>query len=1762
VGGQDLIAVVGVAGKFPMAADVDEYWDNLVAGRECIHDIAEEDLVARGERPENLRHPAYVRRRPLLDGMADFDAKFFGLTPKEAELRDPQQRLFLETSLTLLESAGHDPARYDGSIGVFGGINATRYDDLYVRHIVDTVGELAIETSTNPDYLSTFVSYKLGLRGPSMTVATACSTSLVAIHTATQALRAGECDMAIAGGVEIEWPYGLGYVYKPGGIYPPDGRCRPFDVDAAGTLFGSGVGAVLLKRYADAVADRDTVYAVIRGSACNNDGSDKVGFTAPSVSGQSACIAEALVNAQVDPATISYVEGHGTATKLGDPIEVQALTQAYRVVGGELGTGFCGIGSVKSNVGHLGPAAGVAGFVKAALALHREQIPPSINFTAPNPELRLEETPFRVVSELEPWPRAEGTVRRAGVSSFGIGGTNAHVVLEEAPTLPERAPEAERPQLVLWSAKTPSAADALRDSLAKHLAWSDDRLDDVAHTLRVGRQAHAVRGSLVAASAREAAEALLAASAQPDGVPAIETLAFAFPGQGSQVPRMTAGLYELDPTFRRGCDSCFEALGDLTGRDLRRLWLEGSPEELAETAVAQPLLYTFEYVLASILAGLVGRPAAVLGHSLGELVAGAVAGVFSFEDGLRAVAERGRLMQEMPRGAMLAVAATPEEAEPLLAPDVVVAAVNSERQVVLSGAAEAIGRAEERAREASLSCQVLRTSHAYHSPLMNEAAEQFRAFLAGLSLSAPRVPIVSAFTSGIAEAEAATPAFWADQLVRPVRFADAAAALFAAHPGCAVLEVGPGDTLTGLLRRHPATVRPLLGRVEPGPAEYAAFVSTLGFLWQAGLELDWSVVDDGEARRVPLPTYPFERKRHIVEPPQQEAPVEEPVRLEPEEEPVRLEPEEPRPAPPDGPLLLEPTWQRHGTVDRAEPGEDALRPALALLPAGSAGRIEIVTALQRAGFDPLPLELPAEDGGGRDRIFGAVEELARNGELPDTIVHALSTTDAPVSDPAAGALSLVALIQAVQRFRAEAGLDAWRLVVLTRHAADVTGGEPLEPARWMLTGLLKSAELEIASLTCHLVDIGSRPRIAALAACLRDPAWPVVALRGRDLWLQALQPVGETPWRPLLRRRGTYLITGGLGALGLVGAGALARTGLQPRLVLVGRSGLRDDEELRRAVADLEARGAVVETIAADIADEEHVRCLFGRVRERFGAVNGVIHAAGLAGGGLLELRSDDQIRDVMRPKVEGAALLHRHLAHEQELDFVVHYSSRAALEGLLGSADYSAANAYLDALARKHDRGDCRVLSVDWPSWGEVGMAAHRVVVEPADLVPPSSNGDGGLVAERTLSGDEWFLDEHRIDGRAVLPGTGYVDAILAAAAELGLVPDGAPGGLRDLVIMAPLVVAEQTRLQVRFEPAGNVHTVKVRAQRPGVDEWLDHAQAIFALADEERTDVDLGEAYRHLDEGEPLHGIGEPGLVRFGPRWSNVARAARTDDLFVAELELAQPFREDCGAHVAHPALLDNATALVQQDPEKPLLPFLYREAVFFQRVPDTVVSVASLTTVQPDALSADVDLYDIRGRHVARIRGYTMRAIDPSAFGRSLNGGSEPYAEEPPGRVGLAPREGAAILLRLIGDGTPSNVLVLPRGETEVDGGFVSTLPRPPAAEPPPRPPTPEAPPPPEPEPPPPAAPPPAAPPPAAEPAPAGGLEGQIRDLFVEILGEPTVGPDDDFFALGGSSLAAVQLVARIRDSFGIELSVGLVFEKGTIRGLADELGRLGA
>ena len=1850
----ELIAVVGFAGRFPMADDVEAYWANLIEGRECIHDLDDAELLRRGEEPERLRHPSYVRRRPLLAGMEDFDAEYFAMTRRDAELKDPQQRLFLETAHATLQHAGYDPHSFPGSIGVFAGTNANAYLELHIHanpQLVRAVGNLAMDTGNNPDYLSTFVSYKLGLTGPSMTVATACSTSLVAIHLAAQSLRNGECDMALAGGVEVEWPYGTGYIHVPGSMYSADGSCRPFDARAGGTLFGSGVGAVLLKRLSDAVADRDTVYAVIRGSAVNNDGKDKVGFSAPSVSGQAACIVEAMTCADVAPSTVSYVEAHGTATKLGDPIEVKALTMAYQSLESGLATGYCGIGSVKSNVGHLGPAAGAAGFIKTVLALHHEQIPPSINFTEPSPELELETSPFSVVGELRTWPRSPQGPRRAGVSSFGVGGTNAHIVLEEAPGPALSAEPAGRPELVVWSARTPAARDRLGERLAEHFAWSDTGFADAAHTLRVGRRAERSRAALVADSAADAAAALQAEPGkQPAESPAFDGVVLAFPGQGAQYPAMAHGLYRAVPAFRAACDADFSLLRELSGQDFKTLWLEGGDNAvLAGTAVAQPLLYVLCQALARTLAEHGVRPAALIGHSLGELVAGAVGGVFSREDGLRLAFERGRIMQLMPPGGMLAVAAAPEEIEPLMTGGLCTAAVNGPRQVVLSGPREELDALARTLEARKVRCEVLATSHAFHSGLMSEAGDRFREVLDGVSLKEPAIPIVSCAGGRAAADGPGSAGFWADQLTAPVDFAAAAERLAAGFPAAAVVEAGPGMTLTGLLRGHPAFrgrrdhVIPLFSKKKETEREYPAYLTALGTLWAGGVEVDLAALDDGQARRVGLPGYPYQRKRHFIERLVHTAPAPTPTgqtgpdAAEPAPASSAASQDATAPAQQDvaeltaATRLLEIGWVRAQDPSLGE--RRPARPALTLLPDDPATVRSVLAVAHRAGLNPLRVRSatatgsadPALDSSDREAVFDLVGRLAREKQLPDTVLHTLMLEPVDPSDADSGALgeeatarhldrgfySLLWLIQAMQRFRAEADLRSWRLIVLTRFGADVSGAEPLLPARAMVSGLLRTAELEIDSLRCHLVDVGARTADEALAAVLAEAAHPVAALRGQGLWLPGLRPLPEQPaGQGRLQRRGVYLITGGLGALGLAAAGALVSTGLQPRLALLGRGGA-DTDRARAAVADLTASGAEVEVLRADIADKAQVTEALDRIRHSFGRINGVLHSAGVAGDGLLELRSRAAAEAVLRPKVAGGNVLHRLLRDEPDLDFVVHFSSRAALTGLVGSGDYSAANAYLDALARVQHGGGAHVVSLDWPGWAGAGMAVDGpgrkagVAEQTVEAGPPAASGheaagheaaglmpgatdptvvrepSGEIYVETTLCDAQWMLDEHRIAGKPILPGTGYIGLILEAARAARIVPEGGPIRIRDLSFTAPLTVEGTAIVRIGLRPVGARHHVTVRSRAAEASDWTTHAQAILDDAGiTAGPDIDPDEVGGRLRTGEPLPVEVSGGRVQFGPHWANLAAVARRDETIAGRLELPEQYAPECAAHPAHPALLDNATAMITQGLGEPFLPFMYREAVFHRPLPSRLLSLARIAPARTGVRSADVDLYDLDGRLLAAIKGFTMRAVDPGRFESSLAAtapqadpaeGTQPEAGRPAQNAGLLdPADGAVVLLRAIESALPANVAVVSAGVSARLRGYLSDLPgeapdpvsairteepaRRPLTQPTPAPVAPAA------------APNGSAPAAGAAPT-AGssagtGTQARIADLWTEILGEPQIGLDQDFFELGGNSLSAVQLVARIRDAFGVELSIGVVFDIGTVRGLAAELDRIGS
>jgi amino acid adenylation domain-containing protein len=884
------IAVVGMAGRFPGAESVEELWSNLTNGKECLSFFDDATLAESGlDGPSLRKRGHYVPVRGILKDADCFDAAFFGVHPKEAEVMDPQHRLFLEICWTALEHSGYAPSRMDGSVGVFGGATFNTYYEHVLQQrqdLIDLVGTDLVMFGNEKDYLTTRVAYKLGLKGPAVNVSTACSTSLVAVAQACQSLLMYQCDTALAGGSSITLPQARGYFHDEGNIGSSDGHTRTFDVRSSGTAFSNGVAVVVLKRLADAIEDGDQVYAVIKGAALNNDGSQRVSFGAPGVEGQSEVIAMAHALASIAPDTITYVEAHGTATPLGDPIEVAALTKAFRL--GTDAKQFCGLGSVKTNLGHLDVAAGVTGLIKVALSLHEKVIPPSLHFTAPNPRLDLESSPFYVNAALQSWKAISGVPRRAGVSSFGTGGTNAHVVLEEAPPVERSGPS--RPwQLLVLSAKTPEAMNRATSNLVGHLRKLDETgktevaaraLADGAYTLQTGRSDFVHRRMVVCRDGVDGAALLdtndskrVFTSQQQLREPPV---VFMFPGQGAQYPGMGAALYRSEPEFRNVVNQCAELLRPVLDLDLCEVLFPESGQEkraaelLVQTRLTQPALFTVEYALAKLWISWGIRPAAMIGHSVGEYVAGCLAGVFSLEDALALVARRGALVQALPGGAMLAVRLPEAELTPLLGDQVAVAAVNAPSLCVVAGPYDAIAAVERTLADRGVVTRHLHTSHAFHSPMMDAVLEPFADLMKTVRLNEPTIPYVSNVTAQwITPEKARSVDYWASHLRRTVRFADGVAELLS-DPRRVLLEVGPGQTLSTLARQHPSktgdqivvSTLPFTGEDElRGPLE------ALGRLWMSGCEVDWTGFHAHERRRrVALPTYPFERKPHWPEP--------------------------------------------------------------------------------------------------------------------------------------------------------------------------------------------------------------------------------------------------------------------------------------------------------------------------------------------------------------------------------------------------------------------------------------------------------------------------------------------------------------------------------------------------------------------------------------------------------------------------------------------------------------------------------------------------------------------------------------------------------------------------------------------------------------------------------------------------------------------------------------------------------------------------------
>src|SRR5450755_4344775 len=1828
------VAIIGMAGRFPGAPDIETFWDNLAAGRESITFFSDDELVQGGVSPAVVSQENYVKAKGVLAGADTFDAEFFGYSPREAELMDPQQRVFHECAWEALESAGCDPRAFDGRIGVFGGSSIGTYllfNIMGNQAAFASAGNLQTQITNDKDFLTTRVSYKLDLKGPSVAVQTACSTSLTAVHLACQSLLNGECDIALAGGVSVTVPLASGYMYQHGGIASPDGHCRAFDASAGGAVPGNGVGIVVLRRLADARASSDAIAAVIRGTAVNNDGSLKVGFTAPSVGGQAEVIAEALAVAGVDAGTVGYVETHGTGTALGDPIEMAGLTRAFREHTQE--KGFCAIGSVKSNVGHLDAAAGVTALIKAALALQHEAIPATLNYTRPNPELALDTSPFFVNADLRSWPRRE-VPRRAGVSSFGVGGSNVHVILEEAPATEPSGPSGPVHLLAL-SARTAPALAATAQRLAGHLRRHPDAdLGDVAYTLACKRRAFEHRQVVVCHEPGQAVQALQRLG-PADAVGAGShqgPVTFLFPGQGAQYVNMARDLYDHEPVFADEFNSCAKLFAASIGEDLRALLFApaeaaAAAGKLEQTAITQPVMFTVEYALARLWQAWGVQPRAMVGHSIGEYVAACLAGVFSLEDAAAVVAARGRLVQAMPRGAMLAVVLPEQETAAWLGEDLCVAAVNSTALTVVSGPAAAVDGLQRRLKDAGVACRRLHTSHAFHSPAMDAAVAPLVDEIGKVDLHAPRIPFLSNVTgTWITDEQATSPEYWGTHLRQPVRFRDAIGQLLG-DPAMLMVEVGPGDTLSSFVRRHQAwedgrTVLGSMRHPKDGADDREYLLASLGALWSAGAAVDWDGFYQGAQRRpAALPGYAFQRQRYWVAP-------------------TAATGDEPRaaaePAASADDWFYTPGWKR--LPPRAERAADAdagdalwvilgadlgLGRGLAQRLAAANATVVRVSAgddLRRGDDGSWSLD-PAS----REHYAGLLAALTPEAPRGIRIVHLWSLPGPPGEldharlDAARrrGFDSLLALAQGIGDARAAGPVQ---LDVLCRGIYSVTGDEPLQPENATLLGPCTVIPQELPGTTCRVLDItGTDPDesrdgpVGAVCSLLgRSAQERELALRGQHWWVRdfdALRSREAGDGRAGLRDGGVYLITGGLGGIGLALAEHIARSVDSPVVGLLSRSALpaeaawagwlaahddRDETAARiRRLQGLQELGARVAVFQADVTDLDQTSRAVGELRSRFGALTGVVHAAGLPSRGLIMRKSAAEADEVLAAKTRGTLVLDR-VCDFGACDWVLLCSSLAAVLGGPGQSDYAAANAFLDAFAEwKRRETGAPIAAIAWDTWRGVGMAAGLVARLQAGAGPQAGPGQhpllGRLVQETedaqsyfTASGtaENWIVDEHRIMGQGLIPGTTYLELVRAMVARQA---GGRVIEFQDIIFPTPLIVPDgqvrETYTTVDRHDGRTRFTVRSRADAAGpagaVTTWREHASGWVAFHDRAAGEVrDLDELLRGCGPTElidteeeinrrlKLETLSEGSRIpfQFGPRWSHSLRSIQAGATrSLVRIELDEAFLPDLDVYGLHPAMFDLAGAAARVHASAVYyLPLTYRSVQVLAGLTGTIyccVEVKESADSSGETMTINVEIFDPEGRPLVRMTDFTIKRITDidglveqveSAVAESRSGPGAVGDEGARGTLrllssGISAADGIAAFARILAlPSRPAQLVVsgkdlaamrrlarsvtpsLVASEVEQIAPPGGTHPRPDLV-------TPYV-------------------------APATDAEEGVAAIWRELLGVDRVGVDDDFFALGGHSLAAVQVGTKIQRKFGVEFDLRDFFERPTVAGTA--------
>jgi acyl transferase domain-containing protein/thioesterase domain-containing protein len=1836
--------------RVPGARTVDAFWQNLRSGTESIRDLTAEELAASGDDQARIYHPNYVGRAADMPDMEMFDADFFDLSPKEAAIMDPQHRQFLECAWEAMEDAGRTPNTMAGPIGVFAGCGMGSYFYFNVcsnRQLVDQTGMFLLRhTGNDKDFLATRVSFAFDLRGPSINLQTACSTSLVAVHYACQSLLNGESDMVLAGGVTVEFPHRSGYIFQDGEILSPDGHCRSFDHRAAGTVFGSGAGVVVLRRLSDALADGDVIHGVIKASAVNNDGSSKAGYLAPSVTGQAEAIIEAQGLAGVEAESIQYVECHGTGTALGDPIEIEALTQAFRQSTSRIG--FCHVGSVKSNIGHLDTAAGVVSLIKTTLALKHGEIPPTVGFEKPNPAIRFETSPFVVNNTLVPWPEVDGP-RRAAINSLGVGGTNAHVIVEQSPVSVHREASLDAhdddPQILLFSAKHRKVLDRATERLGAALgSRADLSLVDAAFTLYEGRRhfdhrrvvAVRNRADAIAVLSGEAPKRLYSHSVVEEPAGAV----FLLPGGGAQHVGMARVLYAEDRVFRAAVDEGLSYLPPAAAGEIASIWLATASEadpDMAHAAKAflrpslqLPAILIVEVAIARLWMDWGVKPAALIGHSMGENAAACIAGVMSYRDAVNLVRLRGELFDTMPAGGMLSVPLSLERLKAVLHPDLDIASVNAPELCVVSGRDEDLETFRATLAGMDVDATRIAIDIAAHSRMLDEILPKFEAYLRSIRLHPPTIPIMSNLTGDwLTRADACDPLYWVRHLRSAVLFADGMAKLLA-EPGRIYIEIGPGRALSSLAKLQPGLQANQVINTLPHPEDATDdrihVLSAVGRAWATGLDVkierSWS---SRLPRRVSLPTYAFQHQRYFIERAAGGA-----TAADAGEPPILRQPDMKD-------WGYRPAWKQV-YVDVAPDAGPQPASWLVFLDDTGLGQAAVArlaaqghavtTVVVGDGFGKLDrnayIICPEDGRAGYDAL---VSGLLEDGPFPSRVLHAWLVTADETHRAASsffdrmqehGFYSLFYLAQAM----GDASVAGSHLTILTNGMQRV-GTETLpHPGKATVLGPGLVIPKELDGTTVRLIDVdrpvgpvarpASRlsdrfsaslrargaPTASEHAGDILDLLWEdlhaecaseTVAYRKGRRFVQGHErlPLSAADPMPVFRQGGVYLLTGGLGDLSLVVARGLAEN-VSARLVLIGRSPLPDrsdwdthrrlhggDDRVSRAIVaigELEALGSEVLTIAADVRDPEQMAAAIATAKARFGAINGVLHTAGVVDDNLLQLKSFGDVENVLSPKVQGTAVLSRLLENEP-LDLFVLFSSTSTDTGPAGQVDYVAANAYLNAYAESYaGLKDRRTVAIHWGIWNEIGIAARAAgdPGAPAGAARPLAAANGPLFErwvedaaktqwlELAASPERhWMWNEHRlVSGQPILPGTGYIELIAQAMAEYGL---GETFEIEDLVFQSTLDIADgaQKVVRVRLEQQDAQLRVFILAGSDAEDNasFRTHAEAVvrpvprsdlltatlgMSLSDRRWTNI------RRAGPEQALRSAQE-GHIKFGPRWSVLRAVSMAGREALAELSLSESFAGDLSSGTRlHPGLLDIATGYAMDliegyDPARVLwVPMSYGSIRVFDRLPMQILSHVRLSdsgNAEDGYAAFDVTIAGMDGTILLEVKRLMVKRLAddvsfssmPEPAARRHDAAQSPAAARLAAQVrqGILPGEGFEALLRALATGRSQPIVsTMPLDKlrerarrTEAGPGGASQLFDRPDLE-------------------------------SDYVAPRTDLERTLAGYWTDLLGVEKIGVNDSFFDVGGHSLIAVRLFRLIYQAYGVDLPISVLFRAPTI------------